>query len=237
MKNPEQAKNINWDAIIRAIWGTILPHIAGIIKEKSSLISERLLPEKIRNLIASLVGAGAQIFEKELKGVHFEILSDIFEQVSIGVKVPIEEKKKAKPEEVRIKHEWPSLEELEAIKLARESNIKRDLLIKFSSPNLHENIKGLSDKEIEDLLDVLIQLEKTKRELAKLNLNLDFKSIWKIIKTIFNKIASGTKKNLQEAARFIKENYSKFINYLDTRANELADRIERIRNSKKWRLI
>lgn len=233
MKKPDEQKNINFDVIVRAIWGAILPHIAGEIKRKSSDISEKVLPERIRDLIASLVSTGAQIFEKEFKGVHFEILSDIFEQISIGVKAPVEEKKKAKPEEVRGKYEWPTLEQLEAIAKAKEIGVKRDLLLKFSSPNLHETIRSFSDKEIEDLIDVLIQVEKVRRETARIGLPLDLKSIWEIMKNIFIKLTSVIGRGLKETAKFIRENYSK----LDRKAEELAREIERVRQSKKWRLI
>lgn len=237
MKNPEQLRGIDWESILRVVWGAILPHLSTILRGKSAQVSKEILPEKIRDLIASLIGAGAQIFEKEFKGVHFEILSDIFEQISAGVKLPVEEKEKARPEERRQRYEWPTLEELEGIAKGKEVRVKRELLLKFSSSNLKENIEQLSDKEIEDLIDVLIQIEKARRELAKIGIRLDLKSVFEMLKQTFSKIVSITGKGLKEVSKYIKENYPKLKEYLDKKANKLAEQIESVRESKEWRLI
>lgn len=238
ISNPEEKRNINLDSIIVGIWGIIFPHISAYLRTKSSKFSEAVLPEKARDIIASLVGFGAQIFEKKFKGVYFEIISDILEQISTGIKAPDEEKAKAKPEERKSRYEWPSLEELIAMNNAQTIGVKRELLLDFSSRNLHEKINKLSDEEINDLINVLIILEQSKRELMKLDINLDLKSIWQMISEIFRQVSQLTGRSLTEAARFIKNNLAKINTYLTNKINQLSSNIEGInQKSNKWRLF
>ena len=239
-KNPERLRNIDWDSIVRAIWGSVLPHLAIWLRTRSAEISEGVLPERTRDIIASLVGIGAQIFEKEFKGVHFEILSDVFEQIATGIKAPIEEKIKAKPEERKIKYEWPKLEELEAIFQSQEINIKRDLLLKFSSPNLHENIKKLSDEEINDLINVLIILERARRDLATRGIQVSLISIWQTIRQLFDRISKVLGRGFRETAEFVRRYYPQLqreFHRLDNEMANLAQKIQEERASKRWRLI
>ncbi len=237
-KNPEQPRRINWDHIIRAIWGAILPQLIGPIREMSAKTADRILPEQVKPIVASLIGAAAQIFEKEFKGVPFEIASDVFEQIAGGIRARVEEKRKPKSEP----EELPKLEELEEIAQSKDPEVKRGFLLMFSSPKYHEIIRSFTPEQLDEFINVLInlkkRLEEEKEELRKIGVEIDIKTIWQITRSSLEEISKILGRNTRETAGLLKENLPIIMRKIDEKAKELADEIEKInKQSRKWRLI
>ncbi|BCX15229.1 MAG: hypothetical protein KatS3mg097_121 [Candidatus Parcubacteria bacterium] len=234
-KNRDNQKGINLDTAIRAIWGGVLTEISDYIGDKSGKIAEQLISNpKARRIIANIIGGGAQIFEKGFKGVQFEIIADILEQVARGVKAGA---KKTKAEE-SIESATLELEELEIIAASKNTEVKRTFLLRFSPSKHHEFIKSFTAEEIDEYINVLINLERLRKELAKSGVEIDLKAIWEIIKDAFQKISKTTGKGLEEIINLIKENYPKIRDKYKELDRNLAEKLRNIRNNKnKWRLI
>lgn len=230
-RKPEEPKKIELNDIVRTLWGAILPSLIGPLRNASSSFSEKIPSETIRNIIASLIGAGAQIFEKKFRGVHFEILSDIFEQIAGGIK------SSDKGEKVK-KESLPSLSKLEAIAKSKDTETKRKLLLVFSSEKHHEIIKSLTAEQVDEFINVLINLEKTREGLEEAGIKVDTKDVWQMTKICFEETAKVLGKGIQETAKFLKDNLPKIVKIIDGSADKLADKLEKIRQQlKKWRPI
>lgn len=241
-KGPEQPQRINWNEIIIEVWGIILPFISRRIKARSAEFSERFLPEETKEIVASLISYLAGKIEKHFKGAIPEIISDILEHLAGGAIEPVEKKKRAKPEEMRGRYEWPRLEELKAAATSKEPAVKRRLLLTWTSPNLHDVINQFTDEEIDDLINVLINLEESRRELAKFGIQIELKEVWEMMRSIFEsfeKLASQLGIRATEVTKFIGENKEQILKAIDTHAARFASELNtRItQQTRRYRLI
>jgi hypothetical protein len=194
---------IDKDTVIRTIWGFVLPHIGPKISDIAARsIAERVPNETIKNILASLAGAGAQILEKG-GGVWREMFSDVFENITYGIRG--ERPGARAPREVQPERRLPSIETLRAIREDPSIQNKRIFLESFASPPLRDKVKEIKDEDIDLFIDTLIRLQELQQEIRKeFKTEVPLRELWSAISQGFNKLYEALKEKYPEAKEEIK---------------------------------
>jgi hypothetical protein len=191
------------DTVIRTIWGFLLPHIGPKISEIAARsITERVPNETVKNIFASLAGAGAQIFEKG-GGLWREVFSDILENITYGIRG--ERPGSRLPREIPSEERLPSLDTLKAIKEDPSIQNKKIFLESFVSPPLRDKVKEIKDEDVDLFIDTLIRLQELQQEIKKeFKIEVPLRELWSAISQGFNKLNEALKEKYPEAKEEIK---------------------------------
>jgi hypothetical protein len=178
---------VDQDTVIRTIWGFVLPHIGPKISDIAERsIAERIPNETIKNILASLAGAGAQILEKG-GGVWREMFSDVLENITYGIRG--ERPGVRAPREVPPERRLPSLETLRAIREDPSIQNKRIFLESFVSPPLRDKVKEIKDEDVDLFIDTLIRLQELQQELRReFRVEVPLRELWSGISEGFTRL-------------------------------------------------
>jgi hypothetical protein len=178
---------VDQDTVIRTIWGFVLPHIGPKISDIAERsIAERIPNETIKNILASLAGAGAQILEKG-GGVWREMFSDVLENITYGIRG--ERPGVRAPREIPPERRLPSLETLRAIREDPSIQNKRIFLESFVSPPLRDKVKEIKDEDVDLFIDTLIRLQELQQELRReFRVEMPLRELWSGISEGFTRL-------------------------------------------------
>jgi hypothetical protein len=178
---------VDQDTVIRTIWGFVLPHIGPKISDIAERsIAERIPNETIKNILASLAGAGAQILEKG-GGVWREMFSDVLENITYGIRG--ERPGVRAPREIPPERRLPSLETLRAIREDPSIQNKRIFLESFVSPPLRDKVKEIKDEDVDLFIDTLIRLQELQQELRReFRVEVPLRELWSGISEGFTRL-------------------------------------------------
>jgi hypothetical protein len=178
---------VDQDTVIRTIWGFVLPHIGPKISDIAERsIAERIPNETIKNILASLAGAGAQILEKG-GGVWREMFSDVLENITYGIRG--ERPGVRAPREIPPERRLPSLETLRAIREDPSIQNKRIFLESFVSPTLRDKVKEIKDEDVDLFIDTLIRLQELQQELRReFRVEVPLRELWSGISEGFTRL-------------------------------------------------
>jgi hypothetical protein len=178
---------VDQDTVIRTIWGFVLPHIGPKISDIAERsIAERIPNETIKNILASLAGAGAQILEKG-GGVWREMFSDVLENITYGIRG--ERPGVRAPREVPPERRLPSLETLRAIREDPSIQNKRIFLESFVSTPLRDKVKEIKDEDVDLFIDTLIRLQELQQELRReFRVEVPLRELWSGISEGFTRL-------------------------------------------------
>jgi hypothetical protein len=178
---------VDQDTVIRTIWGFVLPHIGPKISDIAERsIAERIPNETIKNILASLAGAGAQILEKG-GGVWREMFSDVLENITYGIRG--ERPGVRAPREIPPERRLPSLETLRAIREDPSIQNKRIFLESFFSTPLRDKVKEIKDEDVDLFIDTLIRLQELQQELRReFRVEVPLRELWSGISEGFTRL-------------------------------------------------
>jgi hypothetical protein len=201
---------VDQDTVIRTIWGFVLPYIGPKISEIAERsIAERIPNETIKNILASLAGAGAQIFEKG-GGVWREMFSDVLENITYGIRG--ERPGVRAPREVPPERGLPSLKTLRAIRQDPSLQNKKIFLESFVSPPLRDKVKEIKDEDVDLFIDTLIRLQELQQEIRReFRVEVPLRELWSGIREGFNKLYETLKERYPEAKEEIRRQRDEFL--------------------------
>ena len=202
-------EDVTEEIFIKTVWGVILPHLGPLISQQSrKLLGEKIENEAIKNILASFLGSLIQLFEHH--GVYRDIIADILENVTFGIRGKKSEDKTLS--EISSKISSISLEELEIIKNDPSAQNKRIFLEYLISSSLKEKIKEIKDEDLDLFIDTLINIQKLQKEIKKeFGTEIQLKELWLNINKGFLRFYEKIKEKYPEIKKEVRKQKREFL--------------------------